>query len=218
MTGWPRDSAEPAALAAPAAGQRLADVIGRWLSRKPWPLIRGRAVYLRPPRRWDFDSWRALRQASRAHLEPWEPAWPEDAFDRRAFRARLRHHALEARRDEAHALFVFSRKDHALLGGLTLSNIRRGAIQSASVGYWIGARHAGQGAMTDALSAACGFGLNELGLHRIEAACMIENLASRRVLEKAGFRQEGVARAYRQIAGQWRDHLLFARMTGDPVP
>ncbi|MEX0859623.1 MAG: GNAT family protein, partial [Cucumibacter sp.] len=94
--------------------------------------------------------------------------------------------------------------------GVTLSNIRRRAAQSANLGYWMSVKYAGRGLMTRAVGALLPFVFNELRLHRLEAACLPHNLASIRVLEKNRFRKEGLAENYLLINGKWQDHLLFA--------
>lgn len=176
--------------------------------------IDGEGVYLRAPEARDYTDWSDLREASRAFLTPWEPTWAADELSRGSFRYRLRRYAEDSRDDRAYAFFLFRDHDDALVGGLTLSNVRRGVSQSASLGYWAGARMAGHGHTTAGVKALCLHAFNDLALHRIEAACQPENIPSRRVLLKAGFEQEGQARAYLKIAGAWRDHLLFACING----
>jgi ribosomal-protein-alanine N-acetyltransferase len=177
--------------------------------------IEGPRTYLRPPRPRDWESWARLRQESRAFLTPWEPTWPNDALSKAAFARRLKRQITEWRRDEGYSLLVFDKSTDAVLGGIGLSNVRRGVAQTASVGYWVGERYARKGFMTEALRAAMGFGFFQLGLHRIEAACLPSNVASKGLLLKAGFTQEGYARAYLRIEGEWQDHLLFAMLRED---
>ena len=177
--------------------------------------IMSETLILRPPAMEDFTAWSSLRGASRAFLEPWEPAWLADDLAKPSFRRRLRRYNREMTADEAVTFLVFARAGGALLGGLTIGNIRRGVAQMATLGYWMGERHAGKGVMTEAVTLACRFGFARMGLRRIEAACLPENAASVRLLEKAGFRPEGKAREYLCIAGRWRDHLLFARLAAD---
>ena len=98
----------------------------------------------------------------------------------------------------------------SLLGGCTLSNVRRGVTQCCTLGYWIGAKFARQGYMTGAVKALIPFVFKTLGLHRIEAACLTDNEPSKNLLARTGFRQEGLARRYLLINGEWADHLLFA--------
>lgn len=167
-------------------------------------------VYLRPPAHADWRDWADLRAESRDFLTPWEPTWPYDALTRSAFRRRLRAYKAEIRQGTSFSFLVFRVSDHALLGGVTVSNLRRGVAQSASLGYWIGARHSRQGYMTDALARVLQFAFNDLGLHRVEAACLPHNAASMSLLAKCGFREEGHAREYLRINGRWQDHLLFA--------
>ena len=172
--------------------------------------LEGRQVYLRPPMNRDWSVWAELRAESREFLTKWEPTWSHDALTRSAFRRRLRAYKAELRQGTSYSFLVFRRSDHALLGGMTLSNLRRGVAQAASLGYWIGARHSRQGHMSDALETLLYFAFNDLGLHRVEAACLPKNAASKGLLMKCGFREEGYAREYLRIDGRWQDHLLFA--------
>ena len=160
--------------------------------------VRGREVYLRQPVMGDYAAWAELRALSRQHLTVWEPLWTRDELARSAFRRRLRQYQREMREDQGYAFLTFREADAALLGGLTISNIRRGVAQSASVGYWMGLPHVRRGHMTEALRAVVPFAFGTLGLHRLEAACLPHNAPSARVLEKAGFRREGTARRYLQ--------------------
>ena len=110
---------------------------------------------------------------------------------------------------------MFRSSDNALVGGLTLANIRRGVAQAGSIGYWVGAPFARQGYMTAALRALIPFSFGTLRLHRLEAACIPSNAASIGLLEKTGFKREGYARQYLCINGVWQDHLLYARLRDD---
>lgn len=167
-------------------------------------------VYLRPPRANDWQDWSALRATSRAFLTPWEPSWPADALERSAFQRRLRRQASEWRNDEGFSFLIFTKPDEIMVGGLGITNVRRGVAQMASIGYWTGRDFVRRGYMTEAVNAALEFAFTQLGLHRIEAACIPDNLASKGLLEKIGFRKEGEARAFLKINGEWRDHLLYA--------
>ncbi|MEN5174877.1 GNAT family N-acetyltransferase [Brevundimonas diminuta] len=180
-----------------------------WMAEATGPVLNGQGVVLRPPRPSDYLAWASLREESRDYLQPWEPAWAEDDLTRAAFRRRLGVYAREMEQGTAWPLFVFDPADEALLGAITLSNIRRGVAETGTLGYWIGRPYAGQGVGTAAVRAMLAHAFGSLGLHRVEAACVPTNHASHRVLEKAGFRQEGVARAYLKINGRWADHLLF---------
>ena len=176
--------------------------------------IDGEGIYLRAPELRDYQEWADLRDSSRAFLTPWEPTWAADETSRGTYRYKLRRYTEDARDDKAYALFVFREQDDALVGGITLSNVRRGVSMSSSLGYWAGAKYVGKGYITAAVRAALRYAFDDVGLHRVEAACQPDNFASRRVLEKAGFAPEGLARGYLKINGEWRDHVLFGIVTG----
>ena len=195
----------------PAPG-RLERWLGPFLGEAHTAILSGERVYLRPPRQMDFEGWARVRAGSRAFLAPWEPTWPDDALSRGAYRRRLAAYGVDWRKDAGYNFFVFGRGDDALLGGIGLANVRRGVVQSASLGYWMGAAHAGQGYMTEGLSAVLAFSYDRLHLHRLEAACLPSNMASRRLLAKCGFREEGYARKYLCINGVWQDHVLFGQL------
>ena len=180
--------------------------------------IVGDGVRLRPPRMTDYSAWSELRMRSRDFLQPWEPVWPEDDLERGAYRRRLATYAREMDAGAAYPFYVFRTSDDALVGGVTISNVRRGVAQMCTIGYWMGQPYASQGYMTAALRPLVAFAVGELALHRVEAACLPENHASHRLLLKSGFQQEGMARAYLKINGSWRDHLLFGMVApGPPV-
>ena len=180
-----------------------------WINEAAGPVVKGQGVTLRPPRAADHEAWAALRQASHAWLQPWEPTWPEDDLTKAAFRRRLSIYAREMEAGNAWPFFIFADADQSLLGAITLSNVRRGVAESGTLGYWVGQAHAGRGYATAAVRAVVAHAFDDLKLHRVEAACVPTNHASRRVLEKAGFTLEGQARAYLKINGAWADHLLF---------
>lgn len=184
--------------------------------QEPSPVARGKTVVLRPPIVQDYAAWAELRARSREHLTPWEPLWALDELSRAAFRWRVRHYQREHREDLGYAFFIFSRNGDTLLGGLSLSNVRRGVTQAAALGYWLGVPHVGRGYMTDAVAAVIGFARDGLRLHRLEAACMPANAGSIRVLQRSGFTQEGYAKGYLKIAGAWQDHLLFGLVLDQP--
>jgi ribosomal-protein-alanine N-acetyltransferase len=179
------------------------------------PVVSGEGVFLRTAQMSDFPQWMALRENSRDFLTPWEPTWLEDDLTRASFRRRLKRYSEDIRSDFAYPFLLFRKPDHALLGGITLTNIRRGVAQSGSLGYWIGAPFAHQGYMTRGVSALVPFAFEGLRLHRIEAACIPTNQPSIKLLERTGFQREGYAREYLCINGLWQDHLLYARLQGD---
>jgi len=176
---------------------------------------RGNGLLLRSPQSGDFLPWTQLRERSRAYLTPWEPIWPSDDLTRAGFRRRLRRYTEDILADRAYPFLIFRDQDGALLGGITVANVRRGIVQAGTVGYWIGEPYAGQGYMTAALRLLLPTLFGELNLHRVEAACIPTNAASVRVLEKCGFAREGLARRYLCINGVWQDHLLFGMLQED---
>ena len=180
-----------------------------WIAPESGLRVEGEGISLRPPRAGDYAEWRELRAVSRAFLQPWEPTWPADDLGRAAYRRRLTAYARDREAGAAYPFFVFREADGALTGGITLSNVRRGVAQMGSLGYWCGQPYIRQGHTLAALRAITGFAFRTLGLHRLEAACIPDNAPSRRLLEKAGFSEEGFARAYLKINGVWRDHVLF---------
>ena len=177
--------------------------------------LEGARVFLRAPRHGDTRAWVALRRESRDFLQPWEPTWPPDAISRAAFIRRRAQIMADWRHDTGRGFLIFRREDGVMLGGITLTNIRRGVADAASMGYWIGAPHVRQGHMTEAVTCVLDFAFGELGLHRVEAACLPDNEASRALLLKTGFSEEGMARDYLKIDGRWRDHRTFAVLRDD---
>lgn len=172
-------------------------------------------LLLRPPMNRDFDAWSSLRRNSRAFLVPWEPSWSRDHLTSRAFRNRVVWADRSIRQGDALPLLLVKRDDDTILGGITLSNIRRQPAQAGTLGYWVGEGYAQQGYMAEALVAIRDHAFVTLDLSRLEAACLPENAASRRLLERCQFKYEGVAQAYLQINGRWRNHVLYACLRAD---
>ena len=170
---------------------------------------------LRPPAHSDFRAWTALRAQSAAFLTPWEPAWAADHLSRKAFTNRVYWAQRALNSGSALPLFLVRRVDEVLLGAITLDNIRRGPSQSGTLGYWIGEPFARQGYMREAIEAVVHHAFAVADLSRIEAACLPENAPSRGLLEKCGFKYEGVAQSYLQIAGRWRNHVLYSYLRAD---
>jgi ribosomal-protein-alanine N-acetyltransferase len=182
------------------------------------PRLRFGRVRLRVLRAQDFAPWTALRAASKDFLTPWESTWPQDALSKSAFRRRLRQYAEEQDRRIGYYFLISRAGDNALLGGVNLTNVRRGIVQAGTLGYWIGGPFARQGYMTEGMTAMLSFAFETLNLNRVEAACLADNAASRALLEKCGFGLEGRARKYLRINGLWQDHLLFAILREDWIP
>ena len=178
-------------------------------------MVKTERLVLRPPVRGDYGQWSRRRADSREHLEPWEPCWPADALSREDWTRRLRAWRAGWRNDRAYVFLAFEKAAERLVGGVSLTNVRRGPAQSASLGYWLLADCQDHGYMTEAVAAIVDWSFAVLALMRLEAGTLPENDRSRRVLERCGFAEEGFAPAYLEIAGRRRDHVLYGRVRGD---
>ncbi len=172
-------------------------------------------LYLRPPQHGDYRGWSALRRDSAAFLQPWEPSWANDHLSRKSFTNRVYWAQRSISGGTAVPLFLIRKTDDMLLGAITLDNIRRGPAQAGTTGYWIGEPFARAGYMREAIAAVIHYAFTTLDLSRIEAGCLPENTPSRRLLENCGYKYEGVAQSYLQIAGRWRNHVLYANLRHD---
>lgn len=170
---------------------------------------------LRPPQHGDYRAWSALRRDSAAFLQPWEPTWASDHLSRKSFTNRVYWAQRSISGGTAVPLFLIRQTDDTLLGAITLDNIRRGPAQAGTTGYWIGEPFARAGYMREAIAAVITYAFQTLDLSRIEAGCLPENTPSRRLLENCGYKYEGVAQSYLQIAGRWRNHVLYANLRHD---
>ncbi len=185
------------------------------LRRRPKVRLITNRMTLRLPQHKDYLGWAQMRQESREFLAPWEPMWAADHLARSSFTNRVYWAQRSVTRGNALPLFLFLGDSDRLIGALTLDNIRRGPAQAGTLGYWVGQDYARQGYMREALEAVTHHAFESLDLSRLEAACLPENQASRGVLEKSGFKYEGVAQSYLQIAGRWRNHVLYANLRRD---
>jgi [ribosomal protein S5]-alanine N-acetyltransferase len=196
----------------------MAKSVFGFLSRPVAPMITGSQHVLRLPRYADYAQWYRLRTESRAFLQPWEPTWSPEDLTQAAFRQRVVRNEQEHASGQAVPLFIFEADGRTLLGGLTIGHIRRGASQACMIGYWTGLPYARRGHMRAALELAIHYIFDELGLHRIEAACIPDNDRSLALLEKAGFQREGLLRSYLKIDGAWRDHMILSLLCSDRTP
>ena len=194
----------------------MAIALGFLRRRAAGPTLTTPRLTLRPPLLADHASWARVRRESAAFLKPWEPTWAPDHLSDRAFRERVAWAARAVEEGRAYPFLLLRGND--VLGAITLDNIRRGPAQTATTGYWIGAAHARQGYMREALMALRAFAFGDLGLSRLEAACLPENTASRVLLERCGYAYEGAAESYLQIDGRWRTHVLYAALREDRRP
>ena len=178
-------------------------------------LIQTDRLDLRLPQLSDHKNWSQLRFESKEFLTPWEPTWSHDHLLRRPFINRVNWAKRSIQSGTAIPLFIINRNDGVLIGAITLDNIRRGPNQTATMGYWIGLPYVRKGFMSEAISALVHYAFGTLDISRIESACLPENTPSRKVLEKCGFKYEGVAQAYIQIDGRWRTHVLYSSLRYD---
>ena len=175
------------------------------------PQLVGRRVLLRPLSADDYRAWHAVRTRSREWLIHWEPRPAGTSFppeDRSTFTARCAMRERDRQLGTAYGFGIFVEGEFA--GEINLSGISRGASQSATLGYWIDERQAGHGYMPESCVLVFGFAFEELALHRIQVSIIPRNVKSRRVVEKLGLREEGIAKGYLEIDGVWEDHICYA--------
>ena len=170
-------------------------------------------LVLRLRREHDAAALAAAYIRNRGHLAPWEPTRTERFFTEEGQLARSREFLALWERDLFLPLVIAHGDDIA--GGVDLSEIVRGPMQSAMVGYWLDRSHMGQGLASTALDVVIGTARDQLGLHRLQAATLLHNHASQSVLTRTGFERIGVAPRYAKIAGRWQDHVLFQRILHD---
>ena len=175
----------------------------------------GGAVHLRHPKWADYNDWVELRRENKDFLTPWEPSWDDNHLTRPSYRARLSRFKKMVVGDTGYPFHVFRATDNQLIGACNISHIQRNVAQTAQLGHWIGQDYARQGFARASVRAATQFCFDELGLHRLEAAVRPENERSIKLLEAVGFKHEGTARGYLRIDGDWRDHIIFARLSSD---
>ena len=179
------------------------------------PALNTERLRLRLPEPGDHAQWSRLRQESQAFLEPWEPAWSADHLTRESFQSRVEWAENAAAQKTGLSFLLVRRDDDEIVGGITLDQIRFGPAQAGNLGYWMGRPHIRQGYMREAILKLVHHAFVEVGLSRIEAACVPDNAPSRRLLENTGFKYEGVAQSYLEVAGRWRTHVLYANLRRD---
>jgi ribosomal-protein-alanine N-acetyltransferase len=165
---------------------------------------------IRPVTPADAEELAALYRANRDFLAPYEPERPESFFSVVGQRERLEQLERDAAAGTGWRFVIVD--DGAIVGAINVSDVIRGPLQVANVGYWVAQEWNGRGLATQAVADVVAFAFGEAGLHRLEAGTLPDNVASQRVLEKNGFEQYGFARRLLLIAGEWRDHVLFERL------
>ena len=185
-----------------------------------WPAeLHHDRVGVRPMRWRDAPDWIELRRRNEDWLRPWEATPPTQLVAAPASLAvyLAMHRGLQRKARGGAALPFAITYEEQLAGQVTVGNVVRGSLNSGYAGYWVDRRVAGRGVMPVALALVVDHCFSQVGLHRIEANIRPENAASRRVVEKLGFREEGLRRRYLHIDGAYRDHLCFA-LTVEDVP
>jgi [ribosomal protein S5]-alanine N-acetyltransferase len=163
---------------------------------------------IRPVRPEDCDELAALYDANRDFLAPFEPVRPPEFFTGQGQRERLERQLA----DDTHPFAILD--GDAIAGTINLFHIVRESLQSGTIGYWVDGNRNGRGLATGAVGEIVAYAYEDLDLHRVEAATLVDNIASQRVLEKCGFDRIGLARGFLRVAGDWRDFYLFQRIAG----
>lgn len=180
-----------------------------WLKPSHKPLESER-LFLRLPLPSDWVPWFYLRERSRPFLEPWEPRWPSEKLTKNDYYRRLSNYYKKQRLGMGVYHHIILKETNELVGGLNLLHIMRGALQCASLGYWVGQEFHSNGFMTEAIQTVLPHAYETMGLHRVQAAVIPINEPSVKVLRKCHFVEEGTARKYVKINGRWQDHKIFS--------
>jgi ribosomal-protein-alanine N-acetyltransferase len=178
-------------------------------------------LVLRPPRTTDVPELRRAMRANYEHLRQWSvaPVPGDDPSSLASVSRTILRNRREWKRGQSFVLMITPRGDEdRIIGRVALGGVLLGAFQNAYLGYWIDRDHQGQGLMTEAVRATTAFAFRTAALHRVQAAVMPRNLSSQRVLEKVGYRREGIAERYLCIAGIWEDHVVFAVTAEECMP
>jgi len=178
------------------------------IKRLPYAMTTERLL-VRPPLPSDYDEWVRVRSHNRDYLQPWEPTWPDNFADKTYFTRKVERHRSEWNNDDAYAFLIFRRDDDALIGGININNIARGAAQFGTLGYWLAQDAQGHGYMREAATAVIRYGFDTLNLHRLHIACLPDNARSIKLAKSLGFVEEGFAKSYVKINGTWHNHVLF---------
>ncbi|GAB6989153.1 GNAT family N-acetyltransferase [Paenibacillus pini] len=168
------------------------------------------AIYVRLLELGDAESLLSLRLRNHEFLKPFEPTRPSEYFTLEGQQLDIEQGVRGAEADQSYIFGVFLSEPNELIGRVALTGIARGPFQNVNLGYLMGQAHNGKGYTTAAVRMVVTFAFTELNLHRIQAGVMPRNTASKRVLEKVGFRNEGLAIKYLRINSQWEDHILYA--------
>ncbi|MEC2109980.1 GNAT family protein [Bacillus stercoris] len=178
-------------------------------------MLKGKTIYVRPLEGKDAEENLRLQSENRDFFEQFSMIRADDYYTVEGQRKRITAYQQRLEKDEEYHFGIFTASDDRLIGTVSLFQIIRGALQTAFIGYFLDKAHNGKGIMTEAVRLVVDYAFRELKLHRIEAGVMPRNLGSMRVLEKAGFHKEGIARKNVKINGVWEDHQVLAILNPD---
>ena len=175
------------------------------------PSFSNEDILLRTPKMSDFSQWQQVRIKNKNYLTPFEPRWHDIDLTKQSFKQRLKRQKKSMQEKTEFVFFIFLKQQSVqkLVGSISLSNIRYRAAYHVNIGYWMSEENSNKGIMSKSLALLLPFIFEDLKLQRANAACLIHNIASRKLLEKNGFEEEGLAKKYLQIDCQWRDHVLY---------
>ncbi len=174
-----------------------------------YPKIKGKRIYLCPPQKEDYEQWVEVRRRNQDFLKPFEPKWPNDALSEEFFKRRLKKQSQEMEAGRGVFFLIRHNQNENIVGGINLNNIQYGAARSASLGYWLDKNEMKKGYMYEAANFVIRYAFSVLNLHRLNAACLPDNRDSINLLLKLNFEEEGFAKKYLQINGDFEDHRLF---------
>ncbi len=177
------------------------------------PELEGVSVVLKAPCLVDYSEWSLVRAKNQDFLESFEPQWAEECLTRSFFERRLERQDSEYQVGRGYYFLIHHKESSDIIGGINLNNIQMGAARHATLGYWIDQDYQGQGYMREALALVINHAFKTLKLKRLNAACLPDNMRSIKLLKSSGFEEEGFAKSYLQINGQWQNHVLFGLLS-----
>ena len=196
-------------------GNRLKKIAYKFKGIFPNNNILLERLIIRPPRRRDWKAWGKLRISSYEFLIKWEPYWDLDKCNRSTYMRQLRLQRTRAAYDQAYSFLCFRKSDKSLLGGINVSNIERGVMQTGNIGYWLGKDFTSKGYMYESIYTLLPYIFDQIKLNRVQAYTLEENKSSRKLLESLNFKKEGILRNSMKINNVWRDHILYSRLKND---
>jgi ribosomal-protein-alanine N-acetyltransferase len=173
------------------------------------PKLEGFRVLVTPPDYDDYDKWARTRLKNQKFLVPYEPKWPENCLSEDFFIRRLQKQEKNRKAGTGAYFLIHHKAGGDIIGGINLNDIKLGAVRHATLGYWLAQEYQGQGYMREAARLVIDFAFQVIKLKRLNAASLPDNDRSIKLLLALGFEEEGYAKKYLQINGQWRDHRLF---------